>query len=148
MLIIHIKVSILVVIMLLVDSQGNAQQRIHFDTVSFQCFYIKQIHDNYVVNDYRKFRELWINGSDTCEQYSLPTIDFTKKTLLGYLGNSGGCSAPKVTRSIYFQNGEYTVKIQVQEQGMCRVLWDYKCWLVIDKIADERKVKFETTYVR
>ena len=82
------------------------------------------------------------------ENYTHPTIDFSKYTLLGQNVSAGGCSLPNYKISILRDDKLYTFlyKVNVLQHGTCEKLWAKNMWMLVRKIPNFYTVKFESEF--
>ncbi|MEM5871494.1 MAG: hypothetical protein QW051_01335 [Candidatus Aenigmatarchaeota archaeon] len=100
----------------------------------------------FIINSDQEYQVLldYKSPSPGCENFHLPSIDFSQYTLLGKYAEGGGCSIVFV-RKIYKDesNKEITYSIKVEGKGYCEKLGMSMNWALIPKVPSDYNVKFE-----
>jgi hypothetical protein len=83
-----------------------------------------------------------------CMDYKLPSIDFTKYTLIGQAITVGGCKRPDSYKEVVKipSQKKYILEARVQQYGMCKTGLKVKIWIIIPKIESDYTVEYNTTY--
>ena len=137
----------LIILFLFIVLNGQGQD-ITYDKVDIGCLNLTTFKKETVIRSNEEYNAILDNISPhpSCGSYAPPVIDFTKKVLLGFLINAGGCSPPKYETKV-FRSGQNTVfSVEVIKQGMCKALFQKMTWITIDRefgglISFESKVK-------
>ncbi|MBN2611982.1 MAG: hypothetical protein JXB00_10540 [Bacteroidales bacterium] len=78
-----------------------------------------------------------------CDTAVLPSIDFSKYSLIGKLTSVGGCNAYSVRQVFRDENGkEIVYKIHVEYSGSCDMLIVSMNWALVPKIPKGFTVEF------
>ena len=83
-----------------------------------------------------------------CMDYKLPSIDFTKYTLIGQAITVGGCKRPDIEKELIRipSDKKYILKTFVEQHGTCKRLFHNSIWIIIPKIESDYTVEYNTTY--
>lgn len=83
-----------------------------------------------------------------CTDYTLPSIDFTKYTLIGQAITVGGCKRPDIEKELIRipSDKKYILKTFVEQHGTCKRLFHNSIWIIIPKIESDYTVEYNTTY--
>lgn len=114
------------------------------------CMYFD--NESYVIDDTTSYHALLNNGiidTAVCAGYTLPPIDFSRKTLLGHHTSITGCD-------IFYErellanpkDKTYTYSIQIKSEKSCSefAIIDHYNWIVVPKIPEAYSVNFEVKY--
>ena len=114
------------------------------------CMYLDS--ESYVIDDTTSYHALLSNGIiDTlaCVDYTLPPIDFSRKTLLGHHTSILGCN-------IFYErellanpkDKTYTYSIQLKSEKSCSepAIINHYNWIVVPKIPEAYNVDFKVAY--
>jgi hypothetical protein len=87
--------------------------------------------------------------SNWCENYTLPYIDFSEKTLIGKLTVGGGCSA-KYNRDLILdeKNNKIIYYLKAEFHGNCHALYSGMNWVLIDKKYSDYEIEFRNKDLR
>lgn len=100
----------------------------------------------FLVNSEQEYQALldYKSPSPRCEDFQLPSIDFSQNTLLGKYAQGGGCSIDFI-RKIYKDesNKKITFSIKVDEKGSCEKLGMSMNWVLIPKFSSDYNLEFE-----
>lgn len=105
----------------------------------------------HVINTEKEYQSLIDNSPDLhpnpflpCIDYKFPTIDFSRKTLLGKGTTSGGCKV-KTERKVLRDdvNKEYVYQIKIKQYGSCEMAWHSNNWILVPKIPSDYTIKFK-----
>jgi hypothetical protein len=104
------------------------------------------LDDEFILNSEQEYQSL-LNYSflgTRCENYQLPSIDFSQYTLLGKYTQGGGCTIDFV-RKIYKDESDkkITYSIKVDGKGFCKKLGMSMNWVLIPKFPSDYTVEFE-----
>ena len=114
------------------------------------CMYLD--NESYVIDDTTSYHALLNNGiidSIVCADYTLPPIDFSRKTLLGHYSSISGCNAFYERELLANPKDKtYTYSIQVTSEKTCSEpsIIEHYNWIVVPKIPEAYNVDFEVTY--
>ena len=111
------------------------------------CMDFKHFSEEVIINS----QEAYVNFLNfraphpDCADYSLPPIDFTNSTLLGYKTTSSGCNEPEYKRMVECDSESKTCifQVSVKPNGRCEKGWASMNWMVVNKITDEFNISFE-----
>ncbi len=102
---------------------------------------------NYIIKSETEYHAQIKNRSPhpDCSSYELPTIDFTKYTLLGIVTGTYGCSPPTVEHNVYYTsfNNTYLFELKVKRHGDCLLNLSFEVWCLVPKIPDGSNVEFK-----
>ena len=100
----------------------------------------------FIINSQEEYQSLlqFRPPVDFCQDFKLPSIDFSQFILLGKYTEGGGCSIDFV-RKIYRDdvNKEVIYSIKVIEEGFCKKMGMSMNWALVPKIPSNYKVRFE-----
>jgi hypothetical protein len=135
---------IVVIIIVITPFIGQAQD-IPYEEVKIGCVNLKAADREIIISTDAGYQDLLKNLSahPDCISYSLPKIDFSKNILLGLVVMSKGCSDPDYSTRVYKEKDELIFKVEVKENGMCKMLITKKYWITVPREFDER-VRFIT----
>jgi hypothetical protein len=127
------------------------QQCVFYDNFLGVCFnrLAALEFDQFIITDNKAYQTFADSIRDhpyniNCDTATLPTIDFTKYSLLGKKTSGGGCSAT-YNRLILQDNNEKKLiyKITVQYKGSCSMLLASWNWVIIPKLEKGYSVEFQ-----
>jgi len=128
------------------NAKGVEKETIHYEEITLGCLILgRDIRGEHIINNNIDYQKLLIARnlySPDCSAYELPAIDFTKNTLIGYVSSVGGCQLPEVTKQITKINNDYSVNINIVQQGLCKRNNPIVFWGLIPKIDDNATVQF------
>lgn len=122
-------------------------------SVEIICVDESKMDTTYIIRteeDYKKLQNFRRQNEYCVDSvYKFPAVDFSKKTLFGYLGSMKSSCSPKVAYSVVFDstNKTYTVQINLTRKGNPSWNYSYKPFFTIPKIADSSKVRWIITTV-
>ena len=100
----------------------------------------------FVINSQKEYNSLleFKSPADFCDDFKLPTIDFSQNTLLGKYTQGGGCSINFV-RHIFKDdlNKKIIYSIEVVEEGLCKKLGMSMNWILTSKVPSDYSVEFQ-----
>ncbi len=121
------------------------------DNILSTCFYGRpnSEYDEFVFRDNDSFQEFGdivriYPANLNCDTATLPSIDFSKYSLLTMSTNGGGCSATyqrKVLKDT--ENRKIIYQISVDYEGTCEMLLGSRNWAIIPKISDGYTIDFK-----
>lgn len=119
---------------------------IDYEEITLGCLILgRDISGEHVINNNVDYQNLLLIASapiSDCANYELPTIDFTKYTLIGYISSVGGCQSPEVTKQITNIDNDCIVDVNIVQQGLCKRGNAIVFWGLIPKIDDNATVQF------
>ena len=109
------------------------------------CFQISRDHEEVVIRTQEEYETLfytqkWDVGS--CGNYTFPTIDFKKYTLIGVYTMGTGCTTTYERKVEQKGNQEVTYNVLVISSGVCLPLRMDMNWALIPKIKKRTDVTF------
>tara|TARA_B110000240_G_C13118428_1_gene291547 strand:- start:47 stop:496 length:450 start_codon:yes stop_codon:yes gene_type:complete len=121
------------------NAKGVEKETIDYEEITFDCLVFGRYSGGeHVIKNNVEYKDFFFY----CTNNQLPTIDFTKHTLIGYISSVAGCQSPEVTKQITKINNDYSVKINIVQQGLCERLNHIVFWSLIPKIDDNATVQF------
>lgn len=133
--------------------EETAQTKAISDTLDIEeielgCMDFKHFSNEVIIQSQKQYND-FLNKKvavPDCNNYQLPEIDFSEKTLLGYKTIAGGCQQPEYTRTLTYNNAanSCTYSIFIKEIGQCKKGWPSMNWIVVQKIPYGYKTNFET----
>ena len=136
---------------------GPSQQEIQFmdmDETFRECISIMHIKQGvsdrdsleFIINSEKDYQNLlqYRSPADYCDDFQLPSVDFSQFTLLGKYADGSGCAIDFV-REIYRDdvNKEIIYSITVVEEGTCKMMGVSMNWALVPKISPDYTVRFE-----
>ena len=112
-------------------------------------FATKDIPEEFVINDNAAYQQILADyknniDSNQCATYTLPFINFSEKTLLGKLTETGGCESPdyyyKIIKDV--SKKEYQFIISIKLKGNCFLRFSKYNWVTLPKVSNSYKVVF------
>lgn len=129
--------------------QQFARSEIQFTEMNepLSCISPSDLRDSeFIINSDQEYQALldYKSPSPRCEDFQLPSIDFSQYTLLGKYAQGSGCSIDFV-RKIYKDNSNNKIiySIKVDEKGLCKKLGMSMNWVLIPKVPSDYTVEFE-----
>ena len=124
----------LIILFLFVGLNGQGQD-IKYDEVDIGCLNLTTFKKETVIRSNEEYNAILNNISPhpSCGSYTPPEIDFSRKVLLGFLINAGGCSPPKYETKVFRSDQNIVFSVEVIERGMCKVLFQKMTWITIDR---------------
>ncbi len=108
--------------------------------------YEHNVTDEFVIRSQEEYAMLtqYLSTAPDCANFTLPSIDFSEKTLLGKYTTGTGCTID-FERHVYRNDDAKTVTyvITVIEEGNCEMLGMSMNWITIPKIPQDYKVIFD-----
>ena len=130
-----------------IDTNGNEIQYIDMNEEFSACFTPFELKDSeFVINSDAKYSKLleYRSSSPGCENFELPEIDFSKKTLLGKFAWGVGCSIDFEREVIRDEpNKTIVYSIKVVEEGLCEMAGSSMNWILIPKVPSDYSIEFE-----
>lgn len=129
-------------------SESNVSTDVEQSNNILDCFYNDQDlgFDEAVIKDLASYQGLanLIKDNGTCEADSLPSIDFSKYTLIGKYVTGGGCSF-ELEREVYddAETKTITYHIVAESKGECALFGFSWNWMLIPSISDDYLVQFK-----
>lgn len=130
-----------------IDTNGN---EIHYTDMNEEfsaCFIPLELRDSeFVINSDAEYSKLleYRSSSPGCENFELPKIDFSKKTLLGKCAFGVGCSIGFEREVIRDEpNKTIVYSIKVVEEGLCEMVGSSMNWITIPKVPSDYSIEFE-----
>lgn len=126
------------------DKINNKTNNLKIKNINFNC--IKHLGDSVIINSVAEYKKFFTNlkkQSQQCKNYKLPSIDFSKYTLVGKSVTVGGCSAD-IERNIYKDETNKTIvySIKAEGKGPCNTAFVSTQWALI-QIPSNYHVEFE-----
>ena len=119
--------------------------KIAYEDIEIKC--AENLDADYIINNKDDYQNLLMERSQNsdCTSYTLPTIDFTKNTLLGMNAIVGGCSAKQGEHYITRNNANDTIvfNLDVSKKGLCKKAFNFRVWSLVPKVKDITKIKFK-----
>ena len=136
----------LIIPFLFIGLSGQGQD-IKYDEVAIGCLNLTTFKEETVIRSSEEYNAILENISPhpSCGSYAPPAIDFSKKVLLGFLINAGGCSPPKYETKVFRSDQNTVFSVDVIERGMCKVLFQKMTWITIDREFGGR-ISFESKF--
>ena len=109
----------------------------------------EQVTEKVLLKNYQKLQE-YNPKYPGCENFKLPSADFSKYTLLGKYAEGSGCTTNFKKDVKDEQNKKILVyTVNVEEEGMCKPLRSSMNWILLPKLSSDYKVEFivETTKI-
>lgn len=101
---------------------------------------------NFIINSQSEYEDLlkYKSFDSQCENFVLPSIDFSNKTLLGKYASGGGCKV-EFLKKVYKdeKNKKIIFIIDIVEEGPCDMLEFNNNWILIPKIPSDYSVDFQ-----
>ena len=110
---------------------------------------IRKVDSEFVINTQEEYQNLsdYINDYISCENFTLPELDFSKITLLGKYTSGSGCSVDFLKRVYKFDSNKTIIyQIEVAATGECDMFVESMNWITISKVPSDYKVKFIVIY--
>ncbi len=121
-------------------------EEMQFIDMTEQLRCIVDPHNEYVINSGEEYQELLNHKASVpeCADFQLPSIDFSRYTLLGKYAYGGGCSV-SFERKVYKDdvNKRIIFSIKVIEKGPCEMIIGKMNWVLVQKIPPNYSVIFE-----
>ncbi len=129
-------------------SSRGVESRIAFEAaLNIRCVSTPRTQQTWIIRTEAEYRELFLNklSIPACTQYVSPPIDFSKKTLLGYVVSTGGCKMPGFRTEILYNrsSNRYTLLVNATQYGTCKMLYEKTFWITIPKIKKGSKIDFK-----
>jgi hypothetical protein len=131
------------------QNESNLQvvELIEFNDVELNCVDAFKLDDQLVINsqtELNKWYELVSNGAEDC---ALPMVDFTKESLVILKLNVGGCDVPTVLKTVLLHENKKAlrIKLDIKQNGLCKMLHVVPVFFTIPKIADDFNVYLNKT---
>ncbi len=141
---------VLFALLIVATTTVHAQVEVPYDTTYVDCLYLANSNQReFVFNSERefKFMETLRYDYQVIDCRPLPKIDFTKKTLIGYLTFTEGCSTSGFHMTLTKSGSTYNLVVKVKSDPGCRMGFSENYWLVIDKMWPEDKIEFTTIHL-
>ncbi len=108
-----------------------------FKEIEIDCVKPFELADKTVIRSEAEFKKWYTSKAEAGENCTLPAIDFEKESLLILLVKSGGCDTPSVTKTISLSDAEdvLDVKLDIEQNGYCKMLHLVPSFIVVPKIA-------------
>ncbi|PIZ47503.1 hypothetical protein COY32_01535 [candidate division WWE3 bacterium CG_4_10_14_0_2_um_filter_41_14] len=109
----------------------------------------KEREKEFVINTNEDYQTLlsYLSPSNLCNSLLLPKVNFLNFTLLGKYTEGGGCRVD-FERHIFKSDisDEILYNIDVKTSGYCKALTSSMNWILVPKISNNYKVKFNVTH--
>ena len=140
------KKYVIIMILVLGCIQQDSESTFSDLTEDLACLFPLDMVEEFVINSQEEYEMLlkYVSGSPTCENFVLPSIDFSQSTLLGKYTYGSGCSVT-FERHVYIDdaNRQIIYSITVIEEGNCEMLGMSMNWIIIPKVPQGYSVVFE-----
>lgn len=143
--------SIIIVILILVTGciQQNEIEFIDLEE-DLACIFPLGAPEKVVITSQEEYEKLleYVSDSPTCEDFVLPSLDFSEYTLLGTHAYGVGCSIT-FEKHVYkdTENKIIIYSVIVVEEGNCEMIGMSMNWIAIPKVPSEYTVVFEVKKV-
>jgi hypothetical protein len=132
------------------EKEASLVERISCEKIDIGCLILgRETNGEHIIRNEFEYQKLLKEGSthSNCDSYQLPSIDFNKYTLIGYISSIAGCDFPQISYEIIKQNNQYSINIIAIQQGVCKRNNSIKVWCLIPKVDESSSIKFniETT---
>jgi len=129
---------------------NNSEQIVSQEVIPIKCedidiMCVQKLKPNYVIRSSEEYQTLLINkiSHSKCYNYTPPTINFNKHTLIGYHSFIAGCKPPELEKTITKDTiNSYIIMIKVTQIGLCKRRNPIQIWCLIPKISLDAKVSF------
>lgn len=131
------------------DMQKFSQNEIQFTDMggTLNCINTFDLRDKeFIITSNEIYHSLlqYKSTHPRCENFELPSIDFSQYRLLGKYAQGGGCSIDFV-RKVFRDdsNKKIIYSIKVVEEGSCEKLGASVNWILIPKVPSDYSVEFQ-----
>lgn len=136
------KLTVSIFIFLLISGfafsqSGNDTIVVPYEEININCF--KKDYGNNLITNESDYKDLLRYKSDIDE---LPQIDFEKYSLITILTGAGGCSKPNYNFEIKKFGNKYFAKIEILEEGICRLMFTIRYFCLIPKVESDDEIEF------
>ncbi|MFT6866256.1 MAG: hypothetical protein ACJA08_001085 [Cyclobacteriaceae bacterium] len=142
--------SILLFIAIMICIDGYSQENVDYKGIDIDCLFFGNTAQNkFIINSSKamdEIRKLRVSIPQI-ECGNVPNINFSSKTLIGYIVNVGSCSDPSFQMNFTKEKGHYYIKVTAKTTGVCRMAFGKTYWMLIDKEEDANLFHFETEYL-
>jgi hypothetical protein len=115
-------------------------------SIEIKCLDGDKIDEKYIIRDsnaYNDFYEILWQYND-CPDYELPSIDFDKYTLLGYITRTGECD---IIRQVFKNDSDKKIMyhLEITITSNRKILITNYNWMLIPKTPEDYMVIIDTT---
>lgn len=124
----------------------NQETEVEINCVPFKLKCSPYVSGKQIINNEAQYFKILTSAKNSnCYSYSLPKVDFSKYSLLGYRTSVGGCKEPEVTYRILKTGEKVVMKVHVKILGICKPGNYVDVWCLIPKVKLDSNIEIQVT---